>query len=279
MEQNRFAPPGAATDEPASPSHSDILDFDPVPLRYREDGLTPDKQREYVEALADCGIARQAAARVGVSEQAVNRVRRRPDARAFDRACAAALRIGSRRLVSVAFERAIEGVIKRHVYRGEVVSEERVYDNRLLMALVGKLPGLFEPGAEQVERDWQPWMQAVEQGLPEPVPGEVDGPARAPGPGPELPPDDGRIRDAEGLIDSIDLWENPDGWWTSFPPPEGFDGEEQGAYGEEDYQRRLSAAEQAVVDQWDDADRAAEAARRDRYFGFVGDEVFAPRGV
>jgi hypothetical protein len=126
--------PEAATDEPASspPPQGDshfspppdenaappcakvtvpIPDFEPIPLRYRQDGLTPEKQRDYVEALADCGIAREAAARIGVSEQAVNRARRRADARSFDLACEAAVRFGARRIRSIAFERAIEGAI------------------------------------------------------------------------------------------------------------------------------------------------------------------------
>lgn len=59
---------------PPSPT---LLDFDPVSTRHRIDGLTPGKQREYVEALADSGVARYAAGRIGVSEQAVNRLRRR----------------------------------------------------------------------------------------------------------------------------------------------------------------------------------------------------------
>jgi hypothetical protein len=77
------------------PSGGDILDFDPVSLRPRVDGWTPERQREYVEALADSGVARHAAARVGMSEQGVNRLRRRADARSFDRACDAALRLGA----------------------------------------------------------------------------------------------------------------------------------------------------------------------------------------
>src|SRR5687768_16296915 len=87
------ASPETASDDAASPINSpaperrDLLDFEPVPMRYRTDGLTPDTQRAYVEALADCGIAREAAARIGVSEQSINRVRRRADARDFDRAC------------------------------------------------------------------------------------------------------------------------------------------------------------------------------------------------
>ena len=129
------------TDEPASPRNlaaaasppRDLTDFEPVPLRYRSAGLTPAKQREYVEALADTGVAREAAAWIGISEQAVNRVRRRADARAFDLACEAAHRIGARRLRSIAYERAIEGTVKRIYYHGEVKSEEIVYDNRLLI--------------------------------------------------------------------------------------------------------------------------------------------------
>ena len=140
---SRFAhPPEPASDDAASPLISpaperrDLLDFEPVPLRYRTDGLTPDKQRAYVEALADCGLAREAAARIGVSEQSINRVRRRADARDFDRACEAAHMFGARRLRSVAFERAIEGSLKGHYYRGELVGQERVYDNRLLTYLL-----------------------------------------------------------------------------------------------------------------------------------------------
>ncbi|HYJ84059.1 MAG TPA: hypothetical protein VEW26_14600, partial [Allosphingosinicella sp.] len=100
-----------ASDDAASPFNlqpdgaNDRLAFEPVQLRHRHDGLTPEKQREFVEALADCGIVREAAARIGISEQAINRVRRRADARSFDNACEAAHMFGARRLRSVAFER------------------------------------------------------------------------------------------------------------------------------------------------------------------------------
>src|SRR5690349_4604437 len=90
--------PGPASDDAASPFNPPAagtrLDFEPVPLRLRHDGLTPQRQRDYVEALADCGVAREAAARIGISEQAINRVRRRADAAGFDRACEAASMFG-----------------------------------------------------------------------------------------------------------------------------------------------------------------------------------------
>lgn len=266
MSESRIAPlPEPASNDSASPSPLQPgeppapLDFEPVPLRYREVGLTPERQRAYVEALADCGIAREAAARIGVSEQAVNRVRRRADARSFDAACEAAHMIGARRIRSVAWERAIEGTVRGRYYRGELVAEERVYDNRLLTYLYGKVEPLLardERKSRAICGDWEAHMEALEQGLDEPAP-----------PRPVRPEFTG-----------YEVREDEDGvWWTSFPPPAGFDGEEEGEFGEDHYQRTLSAREQAVIEaeyDQDDADyRASETARRDRFFGFPGDEV------
>ncbi|HEV7661342.1 MAG TPA: hypothetical protein VGO55_15995 [Allosphingosinicella sp.] len=264
--------PEAATDEPASSTN--LTDFDPVPLRYRQDGLTPQKQRDYVEALADTGVAREAAARIDVSEQAINRVRRRADARSFDLACEAAVRFAARRIRSIAFERAIEGTIKRHYYHGELKSEERVYDNRLLVYLLGKLDRQLEPPveAEAVADDWEPWMEAIEQGLPAPLPSEDDDPENE--------------EEEAALCDRIEVWQEDGKWWTEFPPPAGFDGIEEGEPGGYGYKRALSEAELAVVEA-DEAEERAERiaeqrARRDLHFGFEGgnpdDELFPPKG-
>jgi len=268
-------PHEASTDERASSDQprADGFGFEPIPLRYRRDGLTPEKQRDYVEALADCGVAREAAARIGVSEQAVGRARRRADAKSFDLACEAAVRFGARKIRSIAFERAIEGTIRRHYYHGELKSEERVFDNRLLIYLLGKLDRLIEPPAraDQVAANWESWMEAIEQGLPAP-------------PGPKPAAVEQSAHPAE--FDGNEVWEDDYGtWWTEFPPPPGFAGEEEGSFGEDDYRRTLSPEEQAVIDSDSAEDRADElafeAARRDRYFGFVAGgpeaEVFSPR--
>jgi hypothetical protein len=272
--QNHFAPE-AATDEPASPCRS-ITDFEPVPLRYRTDGLTPAKQREFVEALADTGVAREAAARIGMSEQAVNRVRRRADARAFDLACEAAQRIGARCLRSVAWQRAIKGTVKGIYYHGELKSEEVVYDNRLLIYLLGKAEKMLEPPpeAEAVVANWEGWMDAIERGLPGPEPEPEAKPRRAPVPA--------------RCDDELDAstWEEEDGiWWTIFPPPDGFNGAEHGRPGDGDYRRTLSEAEQACVNRAVAAAEAEElagaAAERDAVFGFAGGlreaPLFCPR--
>lgn len=251
QDQHPFAP-DAATDEPVSSSQ--LVPFEPVPVRARRDGWTPEKQREFIEVLADTGLVREAAARVGMTEQSASRLRRRADARAFAIAWEAAIRPGARRLHAIAWERAIEGTIKRHYYHGELKSEERVFDNRLLVYLLGKTQALVEapPWSGKVVRDWESWMQAIEAGLPAP---------------PEPEPEE---------FDGSEVWESGEVWWTSFPPPADFDGLEEGSPGGLDYRRTLSPAEQAVID----ADLAEEAPdehdRRDRYFGFQGGRFSPP---
>jgi hypothetical protein len=273
--ESRPAPsPEPESDDSASPRNlqpdeaPDRLAFEPVPLRYRSDGLTPERQRQYVEALADCGVAREAAARVGLSERAINRVRRRADAVSFDNACEAAHMFGARRLRSIAYERAIEGIPKGRYYHGERVGEERVFDNRLLTYLLGKTGHLFEPPAEcrSICDNWEDHMDALEYGLPAP-----DLARSAPSAAAKAPSE----------FTGFEVREDEEGlWWTSFPPPAGFDGEEEGEYGDDGYQRTLSEREQALVDAEVEAEDAeelvAERARRDRFFGFAGDGISSP---
>src|SRR4051812_10117718 len=223
MEQmTNAAAPEAPTDERASASNPAPPEFEPVPLRYRTDGWTPAKQREFVEALRDTGVIRQALSRVGLSEQGLGRLRRRPEARTFDLACMAAQRLGVRgRLVSTAYERAIEGTVKGRYYHGELKGEERVYNDRLLMFLIGKLGPLLEPPGEsrRVDEDWEGWMQAIERRAPPPPP-------------PERP------------FDGTEVWEQEGRWWTSFPPPPDFAGQE-GKTSRGGYKRTLSGRERA----------------------------------
>jgi len=71
--------------------------FTPVRLRHRRDGWTPERQRRYVALLAATGHAGQAAQAVGMTEQSAARLRRRPDAASFARACEFALQSARRR--------------------------------------------------------------------------------------------------------------------------------------------------------------------------------------
>lgn len=75
------------------------------------------------------------------------------------------------------------------------------------------------------------------------------------------------------------VWDNGGIWWTNFPPPEGFDGEEVGHWNVDSYKRTLTAAEKTVMDAdqavmdtdlgeaWIEELAKAEVARR-KCFGF-----------
>jgi len=262
--------PESATDEPGS-SFNATPAFDPVALRYREDGLTPQKQREYVEALADTGLACAAAARIGVSVQSVNRLQRRADAASFNLACAAARRHGARRLHAIAWERAIEGTIKRHYYHGELKGEERVYNDRLLIYLLGKTEHLLDEPEEAraVARNWQPWVEALEAGAPPP---DLDAAPPEP-PRPEPTPEEIE-EDLAAELTGDEVWQEDGVWWTSFPPPAGFDGWEIEVFGMEGYRRQLSPAELEVAEagekEADEEEVSHGVALRDLHFGFAG---------
>ena len=216
---------------PGNGEAPDSLDFDPVALRARHDGWTATRQRAFIEELADCGIVREAAARVGMTEQSATRLRRRAEAKAFSLAWDAALQFGGDRLRSIAYERAVNGVVKPRFYRGQIVGEERVYNDRLLLYLLGKSqPVVDQAAVDDVIRNWDRAMQAIEAGagIPESA---SDGTAEP------------------------SAWESDGEWWTSLPPPPGFNGLQHGAFGAPDYRRLCTLDEIASVE----AGRAAEA--------------------
>lgn len=257
--KNSFAPEAAVADAAdealprpsATPSNlpatleggePDVLAFDPVAMAPRLDGWTPERQRAFIEELADCGIVGEAAARVGMTDRSARRLRRRPDAQAFSLAWEAALRLGVEHLCSIAYERAVLGIVKPRFYRGEKIGEERVYDNRLLVSLLGRQPEHSTRHlTDRVIGDWDRWMKAIEDGIeePSPLPDKDDGP----------------------------VWQQDDGhWWTSFPPPSDFDGKCRGEYGEEDYARACTAEECARIAAWFALDEADGRRERDAYF-------------
>jgi hypothetical protein len=116
------------------------LEFEPVRLAHRSGGWTPEKQRAFIHELADCGIVREAAVRVGMNERGASRLCHRPDAASFRRAWDKAMRMAADHLRSVAYDRAVNGTIRKRYYHGRLVGEERVYDNRLLASLIARLP-------------------------------------------------------------------------------------------------------------------------------------------
>ncbi|ARS27330.1 hypothetical protein [Sphingomonas sp. KC8] len=94
---------------------------------------------------------------------------------------------------------------------------------------------------------------------------------------PQLPQLEGQ-EDADADADAEPrppVWwdEDMEMWSTSFPPPPGFDGFQEGQFGDPDYERALSPEEEAVAEAPRraavDARRIREAQDRDHWFGFV----------
>ncbi|HZG09542.1 MAG TPA: hypothetical protein VEZ70_11245 [Allosphingosinicella sp.] len=164
------APPGAAaqpaTPPPAPPPPTCTEDEDelrvppetydpadyrwvPVRRRPRYDGWTEEKQRRFIEVLADTGLVGAAAKAVGMTRETAYRLRRSAHGAAFARAWDAARHHAAGLVEDIAFERAFEGV-EHNVYDeyGEAVCTKRVYNDRLLMWLLSHLkPDRYGRGA------------------------------------------------------------------------------------------------------------------------------------
>jgi hypothetical protein len=121
---------GAGESAPSAP------DFEPVKLRYRHDGLTPARQVALIQALAESGCVREACARVGISPEAVYKLRRRPDAQSFRLAMDVALDGAADAVEDGVYSRAIHGVEIPHYYKGELVGTHRRHDERLAMFIL-----------------------------------------------------------------------------------------------------------------------------------------------
>ena len=108
----------------------------PVPTRARHDGWTPEKQHDFIAALAESGCVTEACGAVRMSVSSAYRLRARPDASQFRQAWDIALDYAIRRLSDAAFSRALNGVSRPVFYQGEQIGERRHYDERLTMFLL-----------------------------------------------------------------------------------------------------------------------------------------------
>ena len=115
---------------------SDEASFELVPVRARHDGWTPEKQHDFIAALAESGCVAEACAAVRLSAKSAYRLRARPDASTFRQAWDVALDYAIRRLGDFALSRALHGVSRPVFYQGEQIGERRHYDERLTMFLL-----------------------------------------------------------------------------------------------------------------------------------------------
>jgi hypothetical protein len=129
-------------DAPPPPIPYDPADYRWVPVRRipRSDGWTDEKQRRFIETLADTGLVNVAAKAVGMSRESAYRLRRSAHGAAFARAWDAARHHAGGLIEDIAFERAIEGTEQEVLDReGNVIATRLVHDNRLLKYLLSHL--------------------------------------------------------------------------------------------------------------------------------------------
>jgi hypothetical protein len=119
------------------PAKGTLPDFAPVPrLCNRHDGWTPERQRGFIEALAETGSVKAAAHAVNMTPEGAYLLRRHAEGGEFRQAWQAALKLGIQRLEDVALERALHGVEVPVYHFGAVVGVRRVYNDRLLMFML-----------------------------------------------------------------------------------------------------------------------------------------------
>lgn len=121
---------------PAAPPRPFVRRFNPVVMRHRRDGWTPEKQTAFIEALAESACVVDGCRRVGMSTESAYTLRRRYDAVDFRRSWDAALEYAVQRVSEGAIGRAIHGVAVPHYYKGELVGEHRRFNEALVMFIL-----------------------------------------------------------------------------------------------------------------------------------------------
>lgn len=113
------------------------IDFTPVArLRKRRNGWTPEAQRAFIDALAQCGCVARAARSVGMTPRSAYRLLESQGAESFAEAWDQAIARGVESLRWNALDRALHGAWVPVVRRGRIVSFEHRRSDRLAIALL-----------------------------------------------------------------------------------------------------------------------------------------------
>lgn len=114
-------------------------DYEPVQLRTRHDGWTAERQRQFLKALSETGCISEAVVYCGLTPRSAYRLRNHPQGKAFARAWDEALRLGTGKLMTLAFERAIRGPVRETWRDGKLIRESRAPSERMLTYLLSNL--------------------------------------------------------------------------------------------------------------------------------------------
>lgn len=122
-----------------APDEVELLGFTPVPSN-RYDGWTPQRQSDFILALAITGTVHRAVRAVGMSRQSLYKLRERPGAESFAAAWDIAISLSYDRVFALAMDRAINGITVPRYYKGRQVGTIHRPDLRLAMAVLADRP-------------------------------------------------------------------------------------------------------------------------------------------
>jgi hypothetical protein len=137
------------------------MPFDGVPLedsRKRLAGWSADRQRLFLNTLAETGSVHLASAAARLSARSAYRLRARTPAFAAAWDTADQLAVG--RLSALAFDRAINGRTEQVWHQGNLVAEKRLPSDRLLMWLLARLDPRRFAAPWEVRKDGAPDPQS-----------------------------------------------------------------------------------------------------------------------
>ena len=204
----------------------------------RHDGWTEDRQRRFIEALADTGSVEAACRAVNMSTVGAYYLRRQKGAESFRKAWQVALDLGVQRIEDVAMDRALNGVDVPVYSYGQLVGTRTAYNDRLLMFMLrnrsperfadGRAKGLNAIGKMDLEREKKKWRKQW----------EAERAANA-------------DKDEQQVLASLNakLGQMHERWWTQLSP------RTRAAY--EEYKRLEREDEEAGYRCWDDPEHEA----------------------
>ena len=136
---------GANRIDPALPGADEVR----VDRTQRHDGWTPDRQRVFLNTLAETGIVDDACRAAGMSRQSAYAFRNRAAGAAFRVGWDAACQLSRRLLADEVLSRALNGTVEVFRQNGEVVAERHRFDNRFTMAALTRLDRICESATEE----------------------------------------------------------------------------------------------------------------------------------
>ena len=299
-------PTPAAPVEPDSPAlATDLEDSFFETKRLRQDGWDGPAMAMFCRTLAETGVVTEACRACGKAAKGAYALRQREPL--FARAWESALTLARERLADDLLARSLKGSAEQIMRDGCIVGERHAYDNKLAFAILRRLDRRAELGATfrtppanqipcqvpAVSGDWQLLLDALSDDRKEdaallltPLPPEILPPEIVKSNEGNNPP----VAGVEG--DEMDqpyvpkrVWQEwqSDEWRTDFPPPPGFDGDENCNWEDEGYSRTLTIEEYGVLagaglaePPPEDVTIEADEAERDAFFAALAAPVPPP---